>query len=74
MSKSIDPSIQKIAASYNEDEIRMLSKDWLQLKDFPRFLAKQLSHWASNHSTEHRFILKMINFIKKNCFRWMPFL
>ena len=72
ISTSTDPKIQQIAAKFSEDEIRMMSKSWLQISDSPRFLAKQLSSWASNNSAAHLSFLNAIFFTVSRLFRWLP--
>lgn len=58
-------------ASYSEEEVRLLSKDWLQVVATVRSLAKFLSDYASQNSPEHKAYLDMLGLNASNAHRWL---
>ena len=58
-------------ASYSEEELRLLSKDWLKVKPTIRSLAKFLSDYGSQNSPEHKGYLDLLGLNKTNASRWL---
>lgn len=56
-------------ASYSEEEVRLLSKDWLDVVATVKSLAKILSDYAAQNSPEHKAYLDMLGLNASNARR-----
>lgn len=58
-------------ASYSEEELRLFSKDWLQVIPTVKSLAKTLSDYGAQNSPKHKAYLDLLGLNATNAQRWL---